>query len=136
MLGISDAIELTKKIGELVRAGAVLELQETIAELREALSNAQDEVLALRAEVRAFKLKELEKLLWEGTAAKFPLVKAPGGGLVRRTEGPPEFYACPKCFEDQKTYPLQPSNAATGYHACPGCGKSFPVDPPKPLQNV
>jgi hypothetical protein len=36
MLGISDAIELTKKIGELARAGAALELQERIAELREA----------------------------------------------------------------------------------------------------
>lgn len=48
MLGISDALELTKKIGDLVKAGATLGLQETIVELREAVMNAKDEVLRLR----------------------------------------------------------------------------------------
>lgn len=37
MLGISDAVELAKKVGDLVKTGATIGLQESIMELREAM---------------------------------------------------------------------------------------------------
>jgi predicted RNA-binding Zn-ribbon protein involved in translation (DUF1610 family) len=136
MLGISDAVELAKKVGELAKGVATIGLQETILQLREAVLNAKDEVLALRAEVQAFKAKELEAQTWQNAELKYPLVKAPGGAMVRKTAGPPEHYVCPKCFEDHKLYPLQDKRAMSGDYACPGCGKSFPVDQPKPLPSI
>jgi len=57
MLGITDAVELTRKIGDLVKAGATLGLQETITELREAVLNAKEEVLRLREENQTLNAK-------------------------------------------------------------------------------
>jgi predicted RNA-binding Zn-ribbon protein involved in translation (DUF1610 family) len=136
MLGISDAVELTKKVGDLVRTGVTIGLQETIMDLREAVLNAKDEVLNLRAELQAYKSKELEAQNWQDLETKYPLVKAPGGGTVRKTAGPPEHYVCPKCFEDRRIYPLQDKRVMSGEYACPGCGKSFPVDQPKKFEPI
>jgi hypothetical protein len=49
-LGISDAVELTGRIANLVKQGATMELQERIMELREAVLNAKEELLKLREE--------------------------------------------------------------------------------------
>jgi hypothetical protein len=133
LLGISDAVELTKKVAELVRAGATIGLQETVMQLREAVLNAKDEVLTLRSELQAFKAKELEAQSWKEAEAKYPLVRAPGGAMVRKTEGPPEHYVCPKCFEDRKVYPLQDKKVMSGDYACPGCDRGYPVDKPRKM---
>lgn len=127
MLGISDAVDLSKKVFDLVKTGATIGLQETVMQLREAVLNAKDEVLTLRAELQAFKAKELETESWKETEAKHPMVEAPGGAMVRKTEGPPEHYVCPKCFEDRKVYPLQDKRVMSGDYACPGCDRSYPV---------
>jgi hypothetical protein len=42
MLGISDAVELAKKVGDLVKAGVTIGLQETIMDLRQAVLNVKD----------------------------------------------------------------------------------------------
>lgn len=131
MLGISDAITLTQKISDLIKAGATMELKEKIVELREAVLNAKEEILALRAENLALKTKEHEADNWGATVAAYPLVKAPGGAMVRRTDGPPEHYACPKCFEDRKVYPLQDKGVYSGSWDCPSCGESFTVGVPR-----
>jgi predicted RNA-binding Zn-ribbon protein involved in translation (DUF1610 family) len=136
MLGISDAVELAKKVTDLVKAGATIGLQETVMQLREAVLNGKDEVLTLLAEVQAFKAKELEAQTWQHTEAKYPMVKAPGGAMVRKTAGPPEHYVCPRCFEDRKVYLLQDKRVMAGSYECPGCGKSFPVDQPKKLPPI
>jgi ribosomal protein L37AE/L43A len=127
MLGISDAVELTKKIGELVKAGVTLGLQETIVELREAVMNAKDEVLQLREENQAMRLKASEKAVWEATAAKYTLVAAPGGAMVYRTEEAPAHYACPRCYEEQKRAILQDRRVASGTYDCPECKRNFNV---------
>jgi hypothetical protein len=48
MLGISDALELAKKAGDLVKAGATIDLRETIMDLRQAILNVKDGMLQLR----------------------------------------------------------------------------------------
>jgi len=136
MLGISDAVELARKVTELVKAGATIGLQETVMELREAVLNAKDEVLTLKADLQAFKAKELEADTWQQTEGSHPLVTAPGGAVVRKTAGPPEHYVCPRCFEDRKVYPLQDKRIiTTGESGCPGCGRGFlvalPEKPPR-----
>jgi hypothetical protein len=127
MLGISDAVELTKKIGELVKAGVTLGLQETIVELREAVLNAKDEVLHLREENQSLKAEASKKAAWADIAAKYTLGQAPGGAIVYRTDGPPPHYACPRCFEDQKRAILQDRRVASGTYDCPECKRDFNV---------
>jgi hypothetical protein len=137
MLGISDAVELTRKVAELVKTGATIGLQETVMELREAVLNAKDEVLTLRAELQAFKAKDLEAESWNDAERKYPMVKAPGGAMVRKTEGPPEHYVCPKCFVDRKVYPLQDKRiVTTGEYGCPGCGRAYLVALPEKHQSL
>ena len=50
MLGITEAVELTGRIANLVKQGATMELQERIMELREAVLNVKEELLKLREE--------------------------------------------------------------------------------------
>jgi hypothetical protein len=136
-IGISEAVDLVKKVGDLVKAGATIGLQETIMELREAVLNAKDEVLRLREENQSLKEAVSSKSAWAETVAQYPLVEAPGGAMVRKTVGPPEHYACPKCFEDHKVYPLQSKRiVTTGEYGCPGCGRGFLVDAPGKLPEI
>lgn len=67
-LGISDAVSLSGRVLELVKAGATLELQERIVELREAVLNAKDEILSLREELSTLKCAatEREQLEFDG----------------------------------------------------------------------
>jgi hypothetical protein len=127
MLGISDAVELTKKISELVKAGVTLGLQETIVELREAVLNAKDEVLRLREDNQTLRAQLSEKAAWDESAAKYELVSTPTGGTVWHTEGPPQHYACPTCFLGKKIIPLQHAGGASVYNKCPQCNAHYPI---------
>jgi hypothetical protein len=132
MLGISDAVELAKKVGDLVKAGATMGLQETIMELREAILNAKDEVFRLREENHALQIKLSEKTAWAAIEAKYSIVQAPGGATVMRTEEPPvPHYACPRCFEDRKRQILQDRRVASGTYDCPACKAQFNVGLPQ-----
>jgi hypothetical protein len=130
-LGISEAMELARKATELVKGLATIGLQETIMDLRQAILNVKDELLHLREENQTLKAAALEKTSWSDTASKYTLVKAPGGAMVQKTDGPPEHYVCPKCFEDRKVYPLQDKGVMSGHYGCPGCNKSFAIDAPR-----
>jgi hypothetical protein len=127
-LGISDAVELTRTIAELVKKGITLELQERITELREAVLNAKDEVLSLREQNQALRGRVAEQEGWEARAAKYTLITAPGGAHVYRTEGPPEHFACPRCFEGRKIHILQDKHTISGTFECPECGKGYSVN--------
>ena len=127
MLGISDALELAKKAGDLVKAGVTIGLQETIMELRHAILNVKDELLRLREENQALKSEALEKTAWSETASKYTMVVAPGGATVYQSDGPPPHYACPRCFEEHKRAILQDRRVASGTYDCPECKRDFNV---------
>jgi hypothetical protein len=128
MLGISEAVELTKKVGDLVRTGVTIGLQETIMELREAVLNAKDEVLRLREENQALRAKAAERTAWTEIAANYTLVKARGGAMVYETGGPPPHFACPRCFAEQKIHILQDEVDWTGRFKCPDCESEYLVN--------
>lgn len=99
VLGISEAVELSGRVVELVKKGATLELQERIMELREAVLNVKEELLALRDENTELKrvAAEREQLIFDG--AVYWLDDGEGG-----QEGP----FCQKCHDaDGKTVRLQ-----------------------------
>ena len=129
MLGISDAVELTRKLGDIMKGVATIGLQETIMELREAVLNAKDEVLRLREENQSLRVKVSEKESWAEIAAKYTLVQAPGGAMVYETDGPPPHYACARCFAEQKLHILQDERDWTGRFKCPDCENSYLVKP-------
>jgi hypothetical protein len=101
-------------------------VQDTMFELRNSL-------IALQEENHALKEAQRDRDEWSIRAAAYALTSAPGGAMVQKTAGPPEHYACPRCFEDRKIYPLQDKRVMSGAHACPGCGRSYPVDQPQKL---
>jgi hypothetical protein len=136
MLGISDAVELTKKIGELVKAGITLGLQETIVELREAVLNAKDEVLRLREDNQALRTQVSEKAAWDESAAKYSLVATPTGGTVYHTDGPPPHYACPTCFAAKTIIPLQHAGGSSISFKCPQCKAYYPIREHEPERRV
>jgi hypothetical protein len=127
--GINKVVALTRTIADLVKKGATLELQERITDLREAVQDAKDEVLALREENRELRGKMAEQEAWDARASKYTLVTTAGGAHVYRTGGPPEHYACPKCFEDRKIHILQDKRLLSGTFVCPSCSSEFPVNP-------
>ena len=127
--GISDAVELVKTIGDLAKRGVTIDLQERIADLRDAVLNVKEEVFALRAENQDLKSKLSEQEDWKARSAGYTLIEAQGGAHVYRTAGPPEHFACPRCFEERKLHILQDQRAYVGNYKCQGCDKVYLVKP-------
>jgi hypothetical protein len=129
MLGISDAVELSRQIAELVKKGITIDLQERITELREAVLNAKDETINLREEIQALKARVRSQEEWETRANKYSLVKTRGGAFLYTSEGPPPHCACPRCFQEQKLQILQPHLTHSGLLTCPSCKANFWLEP-------
>lgn len=99
-LGISDAVSISGRLVELVKAGATLELREEIMRLREAVLNAREEVLNLRGE-----LGELKR-----TAAEREHLTFDGSLYWRERSQGKEGPFCQRCFDvDAKVVRLQPN---------------------------
>jgi len=128
-LGISEAVELARTIGELAKKGITLGLQEKITESREGVLNAKDEVLALRQQNQDLQGALQAQSDWQARAAAYKLVTTNGGAVVWHTRGPPEHFACPACFEAKKIQFLQDPDNYAGTFNCSGCGKTYPVRP-------
>jgi hypothetical protein len=121
MLGITDAVELSRQVAELVKKGITIDLQERIMQLREAVQNAKDEVLTLREENQQMKDRVQTDADLSVKLAKYHLVKTSGSAVVNHTDGPPEHFACPRCYEDREIQILQPDIGYSGRALCPGC---------------
>jgi hypothetical protein len=128
-LGITEAVDLTKRIADLVKAGATLEAQEHIVDLREAVLNVKGELIQSREDNQRLREQLAEKEIWEQRAAKYTLIQAPGGAVVYSGQEPLSHYACPRCFEKRQIQILQDGRNAAGSFKCSGCDKSFPVNP-------
>lgn len=85
MLGISDAVELTRKVDEFVKAGMTLEFQEAILKLREAVMNAKEEVLQLREDNRLLRAEVSKKLAWLDTSASASSLQRTLSGAMAAT---------------------------------------------------
>lgn len=132
MLGISDAVELAKKVGDLVKTGATIGLQETIMDLRQAVLNVKEELLQLREDNQTLRAKVSEKNTWDDASAQYKLVATPRGGTVYYADGPPPHYACPTCFASKKIIPLQHSGGSSYSYKCTQCNAYYPIEEPKP----
>jgi hypothetical protein len=126
-LGITDAVELTKKVADLVKKGITIDLQESVMNLREAVLNAKDEVLELRQERQEPAALLAAQEDWRARTAPYKLVRTDGGAIVWHSEGPPFHFACPTCFEKRSVQVLQDSNSTGGHFYCTSCDKKFPI---------
>lgn len=98
-------------------------IQDTLFYLREELSQLQTENYGLRE-----KLKSVED--WNSKLAGYKLEKAMGGAVVYCSAGEPKHYLCPNCVNKKEIQILQGREGSmSGDLTCPGCGKSFPVNP-------
>ncbi len=129
-LGISEAVEISGRVLDLVKKGVTMGLQEEVMNLREAVLNGRAENLKLRQENHEL----LEKLAAEDAAKtkarEYELTKTWGGAYVFESKVGPKHYACPNCFEERRISILQRVNAFSGRQRCPNCKNEFPVDQP------
>ena len=104
--------------GALERLGAALD---SLFDLREALSDLQDDNAQLKDRLRSYET-------WDQRASEYALTRTRGGAVVYRSDGPPEHFACPSCYERREIQVLQES---TGFASasCPGCRAKFMVKP-------
>ena len=118
MSGISDAITISGRLVDLVKAGATIEAQEQIAELRVALADAKIELSDLREELAELKraVAEREQIEWDGVMYWRAL---PDG----QKDGP----FCQRCCDaDSKLVRLQHYPHSLGYPwSCMQCGKAY-----------
>ncbi len=89
-LGISEAVQLSGGVIELLKNGLPIELQERIMELREVVLNAKDEVLKLREENA-----ELKR-----TAARKGSIKFDGELYWQGTENGRDGLFCQRCYDN------------------------------------
>lgn len=89
MSGISDAITISGRLVDLVKAGATIDAQEQIAELRLALADAKIELSNLREEV-----SELKRAAAEREHLKFD-----GKVYWRERSDGKEGPFCQRCFD-------------------------------------
>jgi hypothetical protein len=126
-LGISEAVELTKTIGDLVRKGITIDLQERISDLREAVLNAKEEVQDLRHKNHDLREELAAREDWRDRSSAYKWVKTDGGATVLYTADKPARFVCPACFEKRAIHPLQDPHSNSGQFVCTACDKHYPV---------
>jgi hypothetical protein len=118
MSGISDAITISGRLVDLVKAGATIEAQEQIAELRVALADAKIELSDLREEMAELKraAAEREQMEWDGV-------------VYWRTQpdGQKDGPFCQRCLDaDAKLIRLQSiAGSYFGDWSCAACNKTY-----------
>ncbi len=123
------------------------ETRTKVTEALRVLGEAQDQLFKLREEL--FRLqtenKELKDTLsdqkeWKVKLTNYDLTKTPGGAVVYKSKQGTEHYACPSCIERKELQILQDRRVVAGSFDCPGCGKTFPINPMKtkswPLRSI
>jgi predicted RNA-binding Zn-ribbon protein involved in translation (DUF1610 family) len=141
---IAGALASLKTSTDMVRAVVATNAQvkgdqRVVDALRE-LSNSYELLLSLQGELIRLSGDNLELRRrlqeqddWTARASTFALFKAPGGAVVYRSDGPPEHYACPACFEQKKIHRLQDRRVMAGTYECPNsaCKQHYLIDPRK-----
>lgn len=116
-LGISEAVDLSGRIIELVKKGATIELQERIIELREAVLNAREELLSLRQENAELKRSTAERQHFTFDSEVY----------WRERDGKRDGPFCPTCYDSTaKTIRLQPLGPGFGFKwTCNVCNGAY-----------
>jgi len=121
-LSSGDPANANEKVAEaLEKLG---ELQDVIFGLREDRVKLQDENHNLKAQI-----KKLED--WKVKAAPYQLLQTAGGAVVYHSDGPPDHFACPSCYESHKIQILQ-SDDMFCYFVCHGCKTGYQIKNPPP----
>lgn len=120
-----SVIETTKLVGELIKKGATLELQEAVMRLREEALELQEDNLSLKQKVRELEemLNQQEEYFYESPAY--------WKNVGDTKEGP----FCQSCFENShKVIRLQ--RVSQGHWKCKVCSNDFydgTYKPPAPI---
>lgn len=136
MPGITDVLDISKRIFELIKGGAKIGSTEEILALREAAADVRDELLTLREENRELREREQKRREWAALAQPYTMVQTPGGAFVYSSDGPPPHHACPACFQNQSIQFLQPDAGTGGTFTCQECETNFRLLRPDRPRNL
>lgn len=127
VIGTKTGIAADSRIADaLDKLGGV---QDTLFELRNALSTLQDDNRELKDRLHS-------QDAWQGRAAEYALFQTSGGAIVWRSRTLPEHYSCPACFEARKINFLQDTNDFYGMFNCPGCEAKYKIKPTRPSKSM
>jgi predicted RNA-binding Zn-ribbon protein involved in translation (DUF1610 family) len=115
----------------------VREAMDVVSDATERLLGIHSGLLELQQENAALKAMIEKARSWETRLAQYPLVKAPGGGLILQSKQPIDHFACPTCAEtDKEIHVLQPGSDWGGDYHCRKCDASYSVAVPKPMPHA
>lgn len=142
--GAYDAVSFAKKALEnFVDTKADEKAKEKVAEALDRLGSVQDLLFSLREELSRLqgenaelkdKLRTYEN--WTDRAAPYALHETAGGAVVYKSEGPPQHFACPRCYEKREIQILQNRRTASGTFECPCCQADYPINPRQNINPV
>ena len=144
LVSIGAAYEGLKYAKNTIKTLSSLKIEtETIEKINEAVKKvgeAQDALFQLREEL--FRLQEENKLLkdkireneeWTIRKNKYQLTETDGGAVVYKSLEGTHHFVCPSCMERKEIHILQDRRVVNGIFDCPGCGKTFPINPMKSI---
>jgi len=138
---VSSSLKLAKDGLQLIfNAKVSAEAKDQIRAVRDNLGVVQDKLFDLREELASLQQErdDLKRKLasfegWQSKAAAYSLVHTEGGAVVYASGTTPQHFVCPSCFDRESLQILQDTRTISGNFECPGCGKTFPVKPRKPM---
>lgn len=119
---------------EIATMDRVLDAIRKLGDAQDNLYQLREELLSKQGEVADLKQQLDDRGRWEKEAARYHLVKAPGGATVWEAPDPVYHYACPACFGKQRISILQDQRRYEGSFACPepSCKATYFIKEPRP----
>ncbi|MEQ9562884.1 MAG: hypothetical protein RLN69_10210, partial [Woeseiaceae bacterium] len=115
--------------------GLSREHQQQVNDAMDLMSDAQDRLQALQAELietreRNHQLQRQidDEITWQKRRALYFMVATPGGAHVFREGADGNLYVCPACIENRQIMLLQNLGLVSGDWHCPGCKQNYPID--------
>ncbi len=125
----SLSVALDYKIENETRERINTALKE-VGTTQDALFNIREELFRLQTENESLRQELKAKEDWENRTRDYQPYKTDYGGTVLLSSSNPQYYACPRCFEEKRLQYLQKKRNAFGDFQCPNCNANYPIDPP------
>ena len=122
-------VGLTKLKSETDSLEKIHDAVTKVGEAQDALFNLREELFRLQEENQNLKKTLNEKEEWRKRIENYELVETAGGAVVYKSKEGTNHYICPSCLERTEVHILQNRRVASGTFDCPGCDKTFPVNP-------
>lgn len=136
---MASIVNLAKDINNINNEMEIAVKTNEIIELAGNANSKLLEVTSKALELQEENTKLREKLIksdsWRCRKEKFELVETSGKAIVYKHNGKLEYYACPRCFEDENISILQDCKVWSGSFSCKKCDKTYLIKPEESINH-